>query len=70
MKKVLFVVAVAIAAASFASCSNNGDTCMCRTKVLGVKSDWEDWSEFAKTKEECNAQGGGVFGAGMECEMR
>ena len=61
MKKVFLFVVVAMAVASFSSCSK--DKCMCRVPVVGT---WEDMSSQADNAKDCEALGSGV----LECKMR
>ena len=70
MKKVFLFAAIAMAAASFSSCSKDGDTCMCRTEVGPVKGDWIDYSDEADNKKDCERLSETFGGVGMKCKMR
>jgi len=70
MKKVFLFIVVAMAVASFSSCSKNGDTCMCRDEFGPIKGEWEDYSDEAETKSECKALSESFAGIGRKCEMR
>ena len=70
MKKVFLFAAFAMVVALFSSCKKEGDTFMCRVELGPVKGDWEDYSDEAKNKSECNALGDTYGGMGLKCEMR